>query len=194
MRASLHTLVLLIAVTAVWSCNRHSVPSDSVATNNKGTEATKIDQYDLAQDSKADSSVVNITPEDRLDSNIFVKFERTPCYGQCPTFEVIVYQNGLATLNGIRFYDLIGKYQYQIPNGMMTEILEAFENAAFFDMAASYPENEPTPTDLPKTKILIQSNGKVKQVVDNKYNTPAPLVELERYLNDLWISLPWEQL
>lgn len=180
-------LVLII------SCNRKSTVSQNtneppVIVEPKADKLAKLDTKFVAD------TAFTKQFKDTSVSNIFVKFEQTPCYGNCPTFEVIVYQSGYATLHGIRNYYLLGHYYFQIPSGMMLEISEAIEKAEFFGMADSYPIDEPTPTDLPKIKIQVQSNGTTKQVVDNKYKTPAPLLELEHYLNDLWLSLPWEQL
>lgn len=191
MKAIIYISAAFVIMLAV-SCNRKTTTGASDPA--EVTVIGKADRFDKL-DTKFVTDTSFITKlQDTSASNIFVKFEQTPCYGKCPTFEVIVYQNGYATLHGISNYDLLGHYKCHIPSAKMVEISEAIEKAEFFDMADSYPVNEQIPTDLPKTKIQVQSNGSAKQVVDNKYNTPAPLLELEHYLNDLWISLPWEQL
>lgn len=192
MRSCIYISFVCILVLVV-SCNRKITTSQ---TNNEPTvvienKAEKLDKLDT--EFVLDTAFKKQLNDTSL-SNIFVKFQQTPCYGQCPTFEVIVYKNGLATLHGIRYFDRIGHYQFQLSSDMMLEISEAIEKAGFFDMADSYPISEPTPTDLPKTIITVQNNGSTKKVVDNRYNTPAQLTELERYMNNLWLSLPWEQL
>ena len=40
--------------------------------------------------------------------------KRTPCYGECPQYEIIIYESGLIEYNGILFVQNIGCFKSKI--------------------------------------------------------------------------------
>ena len=50
------------------------------------------------------SSCFNLTKQKELQSpKIIISLEKTACFGRCPVFKIIIYNNGEALYNGQKF-------------------------------------------------------------------------------------------
>lgn len=117
-----------------------------------------------------------------LDTLIFLK--RGACFGRCPAFEYIVFNNGLVRYFGKNFVEPLGVFYSQINEKDFNDIIAKADSIQFFNLADRYPENQANYIpDLPNTTIMINYNLKKKYILDN-HSAPKQLKELEILIDD----------
>jgi hypothetical protein len=107
--------------------------------------------------------------------------ELTPCYGTCPTYKVIVFENDSLVYEGIRFVAKEGNISKKLPQGTVNQLVEKFRGANFFKFQNQYTS---TMTDFPTTYISFTDNGITKKIMDY-YKAPESLRQLEKLISDL---------
>lgn len=158
----------MVACLALFSCARHNGKPKG-DENNTQTEVNTTD-------------------------SIYLVFQRKPCYGTCPHYDLTIYQNGYAVYEGKRFVDSIGKFETTLNKATMQKIADQLEDSGYFSLADEYPEDGQYPTDLPQIIIRVKSNGLDKTVVDNRYDTPQRLNNLENFIDLLVEDQDWHQI
>ncbi|WP_163971087.1 DUF6438 domain-containing protein [Oceanobacillus halotolerans] len=88
---------------------------------------------------------------------------RTPCYGECPVYDVVVNNKGDVQWQGHEFVYHVGEAEWKVSKNKINDIerlLEAFDYRSF-----TYPEPDMFATDLPSciTKVVFD-DGFVKEV------------------------------
>ncbi|HEX8328984.1 MAG TPA: DUF6438 domain-containing protein [Hymenobacter sp.] len=92
-----------------------------------------------------------------------ITFERTPCFGFCPTYTMQVYANGRVAYEGRRAVPLMGQQELKLPAAAVADLLRMAKEARFEQFQDKYSRGT---TDLPSTIIAIrQPNGQLKTVV-----------------------------
>ena len=113
-------------------------------------------------------------PEVPLDS-LFCRYERTPCFGRCPVFELKIYRSGYAVYEGKNFVDLIGFYHTTFTATSLQKINDTAEAIKYFSLKDSY--DNPYVTDLPTITTEIHTEKHNKSVAA-RYQSPAELQTL----------------
>lgn len=91
-----------------------------------------------------------------------IVFERTPCFGTCPSYLMQVFADGRVAYEGRRFVAVAGKKDLRLPAATVADLLQQAQTARFDTFASSYPSGA---TDLPSTIISIrQPDGTLKKV------------------------------
>jgi len=121
--------------------------------------------------------------------SLYLSYEKTPCFGRCPTFQLKVYQSGFATYNGTNFVDFIGYYKYKFNQETLDKIKMALHESDYFNMKDSY-DNEHV-TDLPAKIIGANMDGVSKTVV-GRYNLPTEFKELYKKLDNIFENVEWQ--
>ena len=146
-------------------------------------------QSELASEAPA---VENVTPPvSKADSTarvFFASIIRTPCYGNCPTYDMTIYQDGFVELNGIRGIDFTGKYTTQLNEAEVHNFRIRANRIEFMDMDDKY---DGMITDLPSATTTIVLNG-VKKSVYRRYNYPPRILQLEELFDELLKSKKWK--
>lgn len=86
--------------------------------------------------------------------SLVMEFSKTPCYGQCPVYNVKVYESGYAVWEGKNFTDRMGVYSTQIAASERQKFFAEAEAEGFFDFDKSYDNS--MVQDLPSTSLMIQ--------------------------------------
>ncbi len=107
--------------------------------------------------------------------------ELTPCYGTCPTYKVIVFENDSLIYEGVRFVAKEGNVSKKLPQGTVNQLVEKFRGANFFKFQNQYTSNM---TDFPTTYISFTDQGITKKIMDY-YKAPESLRQLEKLISDL---------
>jgi hypothetical protein len=149
----------------------------------------------VAQESKSaepvkEKKAVNDSPAKEViqkESRTF-SLQRTACYGQCPTYTIIVKEDGSALYNGINFVQKKGVFKSQVSAEDVDKIFTEAEKIDFFNLEDKY--DEPI-TDIPST-IVIMSKGKLQKRVIDRSGGPAELEAFEKFLEKKLMALPWE--
>jgi len=124
------------------------------------------------------SSCFNFTKQKELQSpEKIISLEKTACFGRCPVFKIIIYNNGECLYNGIKFVKKSGEYNLKINEREVDEILSQAKEIGFDNLKNEYSERI---TDLPTTYIMI-NNKKIKDY----YGAPTELKDLEKLIEKI---------
>jgi hypothetical protein len=121
--------------------------------------------------------------------NLLISLEKTPCFGTCPAYKLEIFSSGLVLFNGTGHHEMIGKYKSQLDPQALQRIVEKFKNSDFFSFKNVYTADV---HDLPTTYLFFKDNGKEKMIQDY-YNAPQKLKELEKFVEDIIPSLRWKK-
>ncbi|WP_161626049.1 DUF6438 domain-containing protein [Hugenholtzia roseola] len=124
------------------------------------------------------------------DSALVVQMRKTPCFGQCPTYEIKVFENGYVWLKGEKHIEQIGTFEAKIGKKELAVLKDKFEANKFWDLDEAY---EKTMTDLPTTYLRYTSGSKSKEV-RRTGDAPENLTNLEDVVADLLKSLKWTKI
>ncbi|NEN22888.1 hypothetical protein G3O08_05175 [Cryomorpha ignava] len=150
--------ILFLAVLATTiSCKNHK---------NTGTEVSETDS------STTDTVVVLVeTPVEPKDS-LVIAFDKTPCFGRCPTYKVKVYASGFAIYEGINFAEKMGMYSTRFKPSQIENIYQSALEIGYFDLKNEY--NDPLISDLPSTISRINYKANDHRIMA-RYNVPEKL-------------------
>lgn len=124
------------------------------------------------------SSCFNLTKQKELQSpKIIISLEKTACFGRCPVFKIIIYNNGEALYNGLKFVKKVGEYDLKVSKREIDKILSKAKKIGFNNLKNEYSERI---TDLPTTYIMI-NNKKIKDY----YGAPSKLKDLEKMIEKI---------
>lgn len=107
----------------------------------------------------------------------FVELSRSGCYGECPAYNVKVFENGDVIWNGKFYVKVRGEKHSKISPDAARSLLRRFAAPEFWALSDHYSSGV---TDNPTTTIEVRIGGKSKRVSD--YAKSAP--ELEQSLED----------
>ncbi|MFT6501972.1 MAG: hypothetical protein ACJASQ_002097 [Crocinitomicaceae bacterium] len=172
--------ISLFALTFAGLFTACKTTEDAAATveSPKDTVESEAPAAEVAQESEADSTA-------RV---FFASIVRTPCYGNCPTYDMTIYENGFVELNGIRGVDLIGKYTSKLTVDQVQNFRIRANRVGFMDMEDKY---DGMVTDLPSATTTIVLNG-IKKSVYRRYDFPRSILQFEELFDALLKSQKWE--
>lgn len=165
------SLVLSAGVVLLLSCSRKNSPSETPSV----PVAPPLPRFDTGL-------AVKDTLVDGLDTLLY--YQRSACFGFCPTFNYTVYDNGIVRYQGLQHVDWMGTHYARISDAWWDEVKDSLRSSGFFELAPVYPvEPELYIPDLPNTVIVAKEYGLIKRVVDN-HHAPKPLKRFEIFLED----------
>ena len=123
-------------------------------------------------------SCFNLTKQKELQSHKkIISLEKTACFGRCPVFNIVIYNNGECLYNGMKFVKKSGEYNLKINKQEINKILSQAKEIGFDNLKNEYSEKI---TDLPTTYIMI-NNKKIKDY----YGAPTELKDLEKLIEKI---------
>ena len=128
------------------------------------------------------TSAANKKKSEKDNKSIFAILERTPCFGTCPVYKLVIYPNGHATYEGIQHVTHIGKYTTTFTQEELKAIMDKAESINYFKLKNNY---DSAVTDFPTTITSLTLKGKTK-TISNRANGPAELKAFEIYLEKLF--------
>ncbi|MGI0028702.1 MAG: DUF6438 domain-containing protein [Nitrososphaera sp.] len=118
---------------------------------------------------------------------VIITMERTICFGACPAYSLIIYDNGTLIYEGFAFVAVTGTRTAQIPQDKFEQIVEKFYEINYFSLEDRY--EEPV-SDLPSTTTSITVAGVTKSVYRYGFG-PEELVQLENFIDELVGTERW---
>lgn len=119
-------------------------------------------------------------------SDFYLRIERTPCFGACPT-DVLTVRNKELSYEGIRHVERMGRYTAELTDGQLEVLRQRFEKLNFFDFQDEY---DASVSDLPSTIIEVTVNDSTKKVI-NRYMGPQELKSFEIWIFSYVDKLSW---
>ena len=124
------------------------------------------------------------------DDVVKYQLKKGVCFGQCPVYELNIYEGGLAEFYGERFTDKKGTFKKQLSEEQFKEIEQAFVDAEFFELEGDYGMDL---VDLP-TVSISHNNGKMEKSVAGKSQFPSEFIKLNNLLTEVAESGGWHAI
>jgi len=148
-------------------------------------------QKELADSIRIADSIAAIPTPINYDTVLFASISRSPCFGKCPHYEIILYQSGLVEYQGYAFVDKIGKFQCRIDSNNLIAITEMADKCNFFELNDFYPQNGMPISDFPMCVCSLKKNEELK-IVYNRNNAPLNLMKFQNFLDRIFEDRQWE--
>lgn len=133
----------------------------------------------------------NKTPPPAVHEDLVIKLERTPCFGNCPVYSLMIKGNGTVIYSGVQFVKITGIQESTISIDAVDQLLMEFEKADYFSFNDSYTKFGKS--DMPSANTSISLGGQTKSV--NHYlgdlTAPKSLTELENKIDEIVNSDQW---
>jgi len=124
---------------------------------------------------------------DTSNDSLLIEMIRTRCLGNCPDYEVKIYENGNFEFRGAAHVPFIGEYSGKMDVKELKFLKDQLGNIDFFALKERYYQDI---SDLPTTYITYHKNGKTKKIMDY-YGAPPELKALEESIQKfVFKSLP----
>lgn len=143
-----------------------------------------------------ESSKSYLIPSNTADDTLLL-YAKTPCFGACPTFRLIVKMNGDIRYEGQKNVTHLGTFQGHWTKEQLTALDEEMKKINFYGFQTNY--DNPVVTDLPtmyvgytkgndlhKIKCRVQYPNELKNLskwLDNQINT-SELQQTEKLQNN----------
>jgi hypothetical protein len=120
-----------------------------------------------------------------------VTLERTPCYGECPVYQVSIAGDGAVEFAGKRFVAHLGLATAKVSSERVDSLLRALETGGYFGFADLYVAGSPAcgyyAADAPTVITSVTAGGRTK-TIRHDYGcagAPAALIRLERLIDEV---------
>jgi len=126
----------------------------------------------------------------------FFSMRRTPCFGKCPTYEVIFYKDGKVLYEGNKFVKNEGFYAGQINIKTIALIQDKIREIDFFELDSIYDAKI---SDLPSVILEVNIDDKKHKVID-RYKGPIKLRDFEKFIDNIVLQMEsglignWEKI
>jgi hypothetical protein len=124
------------------------------------------------------------------DSQKIIEMSKGPCLGDCPVFDLVIYETGIATFNGKQYTDRQGLFMKNIGKEKVKQITNTCVAANLWQFQDIYKSNVP---DLP-TVTITYFEGKEKKTIAGKKERPIAILDIESMLEDVAFSTNWERV
>ena len=126
-----------------------------------------------------------------------VTLERTPCYGECPVYQVSIAGDGRVEFAGKRYVAHLGLATAQVSVERADWLLRTLEAEGYFGFANLYVADSPAcgyyAADAPTVITSVTAGGRTK-MIRHDYGcagAPAGLIRLERLIDEVAGSGRW---
>jgi hypothetical protein len=128
-------------------------------------------------------------------STLVVTMERTPCFGTCPVYKLMIFGNGQVEYEGLNFVNVQGQQTATLTADQVKELIAELEKADFFELEGSYTVNA---TDLPSTIVTVTLDSRSKKIEhygicgsQDINSAPQVLCDLEQKIDSITNSTQW---
>lgn len=147
--------------------------------NSKQASEALVEEVTI--ETPVDSTIAEVDTVSSTDTLLY--YRKTPCFGRCPSFELIVYRNHDARYEGQNFVNRIGVYTATVDEALIEDVLQEAEKSNYFQLDDRYDNR--FVSDLPAR--ITEVDGKR---VYNRYEGPD-LSALYAKLDTLIENTPW---
>ena len=134
-------------------------------------------QKKLPRKNRAATAATAPTPSRQAEPVLV--FQRTPCFGRCPTYTATIFADGRVEYDGQRYVPLLGKRTLSLPPATVTKLLAEANRIHFEQLQERYVGNT---SDLPATIITVRQPGAASKAVYAMEDIPANLQGYIDYL------------
>ncbi len=119
-----------------------------------------------------------------------ITLERTPCFGTCPVYKVMLRRDGTACYEGVAYVAREGRYRGTIEAPLFDRLARMTVEKGYFDLRPRYAVPV---TDHPSVITSVLRAG-TRKTVDHYANAgPAALKAIERAIDAATRQIRWEK-
>lgn len=124
-------------------------------------------------------------------ADVAITLERTPCFGACPVYKITIMTDGTIRYEGTDHVEVTGEQTYQIEPETVAQMVQAFEEAGYFDWDEAYDER--TVSDLPTIITSVTNEDGTHEIVRYVGDSSAPIAlpYLEYWVDTLANTAMW---
>ena len=124
------------------------------------------------------------------DLSKVMELHKNACFGKCPVYGLIIYENGKATYNGKMHVEKLGLYSKQLSKQAFKAIRKAFQQADIWQYEDQYKSDV---HDLPFVTLRHHKRDKMK-AVGGDIARPEAVKALEKQMDAIANSDGWTLL
>lgn len=163
MRIPFYLLGLAFVLPA---CAQHTLPSQS----------TGVKPPPVPRPRTVSTIPIHTSPRDTA-----LVFQRTLCYGTCPSYTATIFRDGRVMYVGERFVPLLGARSDSLPQATVMAMLDEARRINFTTLQPRYTGNV---SDLPSTIIAVYLPGRHVHRVEANQGIPDNLKSYIAYLRN----------
>lgn len=122
--------------------------------------------------------------------DVEIILERTTCYGTCPSYRIIISDDGTVTYEGYKYVMVEGKQVSSISQEQITELLTEFEQIDFYSLP-DYTTRHVTDMPYAILSLNIDSDAKTIKHYFGDPAAPKELFLLEKKIDEIVDSKQW---
>jgi len=133
-------------------------------------------------------SLIEINNTETLEKNIkqfnntLIQFSKTPCSGDCPTFQITIDKQGNVNYNGIESVLVKGKVEFQLTEKQLQKLQNKLSKTTFDTYNDIYDTEM---VDLPNTFVTYNDTEVLIKIWKD---VPDELIFVTEYLEDLLLA------
>jgi hypothetical protein len=127
--------------------------------------------------------------EPKIPDDLFFGMYRSPCFGQCPVYNIDIKMSGEALLEGKKFFDYEGFHVTKFSEESMQRIMALAEQYGYFSFDNVYDAGV---TDVPSTLTILRTDASVHWVYD-RMNAPEDLRKFETEVETIIKDQMWHR-
>ena len=124
------------------------------------------------------------------NDTIFATLTKTPCFGTCAVYKLMIFKSGLALYEGTQHVEKKGRYLVYFTEEELKAIEEKAKDINYFGLKDEY--DSPV-TDFPTTYTSLRLNGKVK-TISNRVSSPKGLTDFEKLIHEYLMQKEFKEL
>lgn len=128
---------------------------------------------------------INSTPPNEIvspiEEEVFIRMERTPCFGQCPSYKITIFNTGRVLYEGYSFVDQEGNFETSLSKAELARLKKKIDEIKIFALKNKYDTNI---TDIPSCLIYVNDGEQTKKIYD-RYGAPEDLKDFEKLIDKL---------
>lgn len=153
------------------------------------TETTSPDSLEGGTDGLNTSTDPEMTGVKSAGDSLKMAFSKTPCFGQCPVYDVKVYESGYAVWEGKNFTERMGIYTTTVNATDRQKFFAEAESRGFFEFDEKY--DNPAVQDLPSSSLMLRRDG-IRHRVTIRINVPNEVKDYFADAQQFFEGLDWQ--
>jgi len=130
----------------------------------------------------------NLKEIDLSKSEKLIEMSKGACYGRCPVYDLVIYENGIMTYEGKRFTERQGLYIKKMPESDLKELKNTLKAANLRQYRDAYRARVP---DLQTVSLTYYEGDFIKTII-GKDGRPEKVMEIQGELERFADSESWE--
>lgn len=131
---------------------------------------------------------MNLAETNLNDLDKLVEMSKGPCYGRCPVYDFVIYDNGIMTYEGKRFSEREGLYIKKMSESDLKELKAVLQAANLRQFRDAYRARVP---DLQSVSITYYKDDYIKTII-GKDGRPEKVMEVQGELEKFADSDDWQ--